>query len=139
VVDDKHMPAVCAQHLVALATLRGTVGFAESHDAALMQDPTVLALRRKVRLVADEALTAARPERQSILTAMLTSGEVRRHHAKVVRGTPDDPMTAGEVASKAADILAPILADRGRTLIDLCLDQDFTIKALTEACVLPGR
>ena len=92
VIDDRDMPAVCCQHLVALALLDGWVTFAGSHDRARMQDPAILALREKITLVPDEALTVARPERQAIVTAEMTNGETRRHHAKVVRGTPDDPM-----------------------------------------------
>lgn len=136
VVDDKHMPAVCAQHLVALATLRGPVSFAASHDAALMRDPEVLALRRKVRLTSDDSLTHARPERQSIVRVRMANGEERSHHAKVVRGTPDDPMPANEVAAKAQDILGPILPDGGDRLITMCLQQDFSMAELVAACAI---
>ena len=68
VVDDRHMPAICAQHLVAVALLDGRVTFASSHDHARMQDPAIRALRQKIRLVSNEALTEARPERQAIVT-----------------------------------------------------------------------
>ncbi len=134
VVNDRKMPAVCAQHLVALATLRGTVGFAASHDESLMHDPEVLALREKIRLVADDDLVAARPERQSIVIARMTDGQQRSHHARVVRGTPDDPMTVEEVAAKAEDILQTIMADSGRPLIDLCLNRSFSVPELVAAC-----
>ena len=138
VVDDKAMPAVCAQHLVALATLRGPVSFADSHNVALMSDPDILDVRRRVRLVADDDLTHARPERQSIVAVRLSNGEERRHRAKVVRGTPDDPMTPGDVAAKAEDILAPVMPDRGHALIDLCLERDFSVSDLVAACRLDG-
>jgi 2-methylcitrate dehydratase PrpD len=136
VVDDKHMPAVCAQHLVALATLRGPVSFAASHDTSLMQDPEILALRQKIRLVSDEDLTHAKPERQSIVAVRTADGEERRHHAKVVRGTPDDPMSAEEVAAKARDILSPLLTDGGERLITMCLQEDFSVADLAAACVI---
>lgn len=136
VVDDKHMPAVCAQHLVALATLRGPVSFAASHDTALMQDPEILALRQKIRLVSDEALTHAKPERQSIVAVRMANGEERRHHAKVVRGTPDDQMCAEEVAAKARDILAPLLRDGGERLVTMCLEEDFSVADLSAACAI---
>jgi len=136
VVDDKHMPAVCAQHLVALATLRGPVSFAASHDTALMQDPDILTLRQKIRLVSDEDLTHAEPERQSIVAVRMADGEERRYHAKVVRGTPDDPMSAKEVAAKARDILAPLLKDGGERLISMCMEEDFSVADLAAACVI---
>lgn len=139
VVDDRHMPAICCQHLVALALLDGRVSFQSSHDDARMGDETVRALRRKIRLVADEELTHARPERQSIVTVRMTGGEARRHHTKVVRGTPDDPMSPTDVAAKAADILAPILDDRGRKLISICLDRQFEARELAQACLVAGH
>lgn len=134
IVDDKHMPAVCAQHLVALTLVKGRPSFALSHDVALMRDPEILAMREKVRLIADDELAEARPERQSIVTVRFANGESRRHHAKVVRGTPDDPMTPQEVAAKAEDILGPIQTDRGAALARLCLEENFTIGELVAAC-----
>jgi hypothetical protein len=43
------------------------------------------------------------------MTAHTLDGRVLRHHAKAVRGTPDDPMTRTEVMDKAVDLMAPIL------------------------------
>ncbi|GGE45532.1 MmgE/PrpD family protein [Actibacterium pelagium] len=136
IVDNRHMPAVCAQHLVALSTLRGRVGFAASHDAALMSDPEILALRQKIRLVADDALTHARPERQSIVEIRMADGKTLRHHARVVRGTPDDPMSPDEVCEKAGDILGGILPDGGTRLISLCLEENFQPGDLVDACLI---
>ncbi len=134
VIDDARMPAVCAQHLVALAVSRGPVGFADSHDHGLMLDATILALRRKVNLVPDDALAETEPERQSIVEVRMLDGSERSHHAKVVRGTPDSPMEPGEVAEKARDILAPILPDGGAALIEHCLGRGISPSGLAVAC-----
>ena len=139
VVDDRHMPAVCCQHLVAVALLDGRVGFAASHDEARMRDPEVLALRGKIGLVPDDALTEARPERQAIVSVEMRGGELRRHHAKVVRGTPDDPMTPAEVGAKARDILVPLMGGRSERLIALCLEEAFELPELMAACRLEAR
>jgi len=136
VVDDRHMPAICCQHLVAMALLDGKVTFRSSHDEARMSDTQVLSLRRKIRLLADDALTHARPERQAIVSVKLTSGQTRRHHTKVVRGTPDDPMTPEDVAAKASGILAPLQPDRGEQLIATCLSQDFDTRDLAARCLV---
>lgn len=136
VVDDRHMPAICAQHLVAVALLDGRVTFASSHDDARMRDTAIQLLRKKIELLSNDALTEARPERQAIVTVEMQNGEKRRHHTKVVRGTPDDPMPPAEVAAKATDILAPLLPDQGSRLISLCLEQDFEISDLVAACRL---
>lgn len=139
VVDDRHMPAICCQHLVALALLDGKVTFRSSHDDARMSDADVRALRRKIRLIADDALTHARPERQAIVSVRMSDGEMRRHHTKVVRGTPDDPMTPDDVAAKASDILGPLQADRGEQLIATCLNQDFSVRELAARCLVADQ
>ena len=42
-----------------------------------------------------------------------------RHHAKAVRGTPDNPMTTQEIEDKARDLVAPIIgAERAGKLAD---------------------
>ncbi|MCR9085419.1 MAG: MmgE/PrpD family protein [Rhodobacteraceae bacterium] len=134
VIDDRPMPAVCCQHLVALALTDGRVSFAGSHDSGRMEDPQIRALRRKVRLIPDEALSRARPERQAVVTVEMADGTRRQHHTRVVRGTPDDPMTSDDVATKARDILRPIMGPRADLLIALCLDGDFTPANLAAAC-----
>lgn len=138
VIDDRDMPAVCCQHLVALALRDGRVSFASSHDAAQMRDPVILTYRSKITLTPDDALAEAKPERQAIVTARMANGAERRHHARIVRGTADDPMTPTEVAAKAQDIVGARLPDQGRALIELCLERDFTVDALIGACRLRG-
>ena len=66
-------------------------------------------MKAKIDLQANASLTTALPPRQVIMTAHTRDGRVLRHHAKAVRGTPDDPMTRAEVMEKAEDLMAPIL------------------------------
>jgi 2-methylcitrate dehydratase PrpD len=136
VIDDRHMPAVCCQHLVAIAILDGRVSFSSSHDEARMKDASVQAVREKITLVSNKELTQARPERQSIVTVEMTNGTKKSHHAKVVRGTPDDPMPPEEVTTKARDILKPYLAGQTNNLIDVCLNRNFSISELVSVCRL---
>ena len=117
IVDDRTMPSVCAQHLVAIAVLDRTVSFDGAHDVARMADPAVVALRRRIRLVPSAELTAAKPARQSIVEIATTAGAVLRRHAVAVRGTPDNPMTAAEVEAKALDLVAPIIGDERATAL----------------------
>ena len=91
-VDDRDVPNLCAQHLLAVLLLDGALGFAAAHDRARMRDPAVLALRARIRLVPDAALTRALPPRQAIVEITTRDGRQLQEHARAVRGTPDNPM-----------------------------------------------
>jgi 2-methylcitrate dehydratase PrpD len=118
-VDNREMPDICLQHLVAVMLIDGTVSFASSHDLARMRDPKVLALRRHVTLAGDDALTRVMPSRQGIVSITLKNGTRLTHHTKAVRGTAQNPMTRAEVDTKCFDLLAPILGKRrARRLCD---------------------
>lgn len=118
VVNNRDMPDICLQHLVALVLLDGTVTFASSHDTARMKDRQVLAMRRRIELEPSPALTAA-GGRQAIVTLHLADGRTLRHHTEVVKGTWQNPMSRAEVEAKCVDLLQPILGPRRtRALID---------------------
>ena len=118
VVDNRDMPDICLQHLVALVLLDGAVNFATSHDTARMNDRQVLALRKRIELKPSPALTAA-GGRQAIVTLHLAGGATLRHHTEVVKGTWQNPMSRAEVEAKCIDLVQPILGKRRtRSLID---------------------
>jgi 2-methylcitrate dehydratase PrpD len=108
IVDNREIADICVQHLTALALLDGTVGFAAAHDKERMNDPAVRAVRSRIALIPSPELTAAIPARQAIVEIELSDGRTVRHHAKAVRGTPDNPMTTAEIEDKAIDLVAPI-------------------------------
>ena len=114
-VNNRNMPNINVQHLVALTLIDGGLNFESSHQHERMSDPAVLAVKAKIDLQANAALTTALPPRQVIMTAHTLDGRVLRHHAKAVRGTPDDPMTRAEVMEKAEDLMAPILGQARAT------------------------
>ncbi|HEY7239504.1 MAG TPA: MmgE/PrpD family protein [Burkholderiales bacterium] len=118
-VDNRDMPDICMQHMCAVMLLDGTVGFKSSHDEKRMRDPRVLAVRQKVQLSGDDAMSAAMPSRQGIVELELADGRRLRHHTRAVRGTPDNPMTRAEVDAKSYDLMAPVIGRiRARKLCD---------------------
>jgi 2-methylcitrate dehydratase PrpD len=118
-VDDRDVPSLCAQHLLAVLLLDGALGFGAAHDRERMRDPAVLALRARIRLLPDSALTLALPPRQAIVESTTRDGRQLREHARAVRGTPENPMDRPEVEAKALDLLAPVLgAERARALAE---------------------
>ncbi len=118
-VDDRTMPDICMQHLCAVMLLDGTVNFKSSHDAKRLRDRAVLALRSRIELLGDDALSKAMPSRQGIVELKLRDGRELRHHTKAVHGTAENPMTRAEVEAKSCDLLAPVIGKaRARELCD---------------------
>ena len=139
IVDEGGAPNVNIRHLVALYLVDRTLGFASTHDEGRLDDPAVAALRAKARVVPSPELTVARPRRQAIVEITCTDGRILRHHARVVRGTPDDPMSRDEVLDKARDLIAPVLgADRCAQVLDLLCRIETVADAGELAALLRG-
>src|SRR5579883_1727183 len=118
IVDNKTIPDICLQHLVALMIVDGGVGFDSVHDFARMSDPKVLAVRRLVEAVPNQELVTAVPARQAIVAVETLDGRKLSHRTYEVRGTPGNPMNQSEVDAKALDLMAPILGEpRAKELI----------------------
>jgi 2-methylcitrate dehydratase PrpD len=111
IVDDRDMPDVCLQHLLAIMLLDGTVGFEAAHDRSRMANPTIRELRKRIFAIGNKELTESLPPRQAIVEITTTDGRKLRHHTRAVLGTPANPMNAEQVAAKALDLMAPILGD----------------------------
>ena len=129
IVDNREMPDICLQHLIAVMLLDGGLTFDSCHHEERMTDAQVLALRDKVTLVPEAFLTEARPERQAILEATLRDGRTLEHRTFAVRGTPENPMETREVEEKARGLMTPILgSERTGALINAVAE----IEALTD-------
>jgi 2-methylcitrate dehydratase PrpD len=109
IVNNRDMPDVCLQHLLALTLVDGGLTFASSHDHARMTDPAVLELRARIEAIPDAELTRARPARQAIIEIDCTDGRTLKHRTRAVLGTPDNPMSENQVEEKARDLMAPVL------------------------------
>jgi 2-methylcitrate dehydratase PrpD len=135
VVDNREMPDICLQHMVAVMLLDKTASFQAAHDKARMGDPTVLRTRAKVQLIPSEELERLEPARQAIVEITLDDGTVLSDRVTAVRGTADSPMTRDEVIEKCRDLVAPVLGGkRGAALIDAIM----TIETLKDIRQLRG-
>jgi 2-methylcitrate dehydratase PrpD len=108
-VNNREMPDICLQHMVAVMLLDKTVTFLSAHDKARMQDPAVLNQRAKVQLVPDEELSRFLPTRAAKVEVTLSDGMRLSEEVDAVRGTSENPMTRDEVVAKARDLITPIL------------------------------
>jgi 2-methylcitrate dehydratase PrpD len=118
-VDNRDMPDICLQHMCAVMLIDGKVTFASSHDERRMGDRNVLALRSRIELRGDDALSGAMPSRQGIVEIHLRGGRGLRRHTRAVRGTAENPMMRSEVDEKSYDLMAPVIGKaRARKLCD---------------------
>ncbi len=132
-VNNRDMPDICMQHLVAVMLLDKTVSFRAAHDKARMQDPAILRERAKVQLVPDAELEKLIPVRVAIVDLTLNDGTEFTERVEHVRGTPENPMTREEVIAKARELMSPVLGPATcSSLIDqvLALDQVKNIREL---------
>jgi 2-methylcitrate dehydratase PrpD len=109
VVDNREMPDICLQHMVAVMIIDKTASFHAAHDKPRMKDPAVLAVRAKVQLVPSEELEKLEPSRQAIVEITLNDGTVLSERVTDVRGTVENPMTREEVIQKCRDLVEPVL------------------------------
>jgi 2-methylcitrate dehydratase PrpD len=109
IVNDRAMPNICVQHLLALMLVDGHLSFASCHDYTRMGDPAVLSLRRRIQALPSRELSIAVPSRQAVLEIFTLDGRTLLHRARAVRGTPENPMSIEEVKEKARGLLLPLL------------------------------
>ena len=129
VVDNRDIPDICLQHMVAVMLIDKTVSFHAAHDKPRMQDPAVLQQRAKVNLVRDDELAKLLPVREAVVEIELQDGAKLSERVSAVRGTPRNPMTRDEVIAKARDLTAPVL---GRDTSTRLIETVFDIEKVTE-------
>jgi 2-methylcitrate dehydratase PrpD len=133
VVDNREMPDICLQHMIAVMLIDGTVSFHAAHDKPRMQDAAALRQRAKVDLVRDEDLAKLLPVRVTVVEIELDDGSRHSERVAAVRGTPRNPMSRAEVIEKARDLIAPVLgSDTSERLIETI----FAIESVTDIRVL---
>ena len=122
VVDNRDIPDICLQHMVAVMLIDKTASFHAAHDKARMQDAEVLRQRAKVTYTPDTSLNKLLPVRVAIVEITLADGTHLSEQVEAVRGTVRNPMPRVEVVDKARDLIAPVLgATTAQTLITTLL------------------
>jgi 2-methylcitrate dehydratase PrpD len=109
IVDDRAMPDVNCQHIVAVALVEGTVSFADSHSYERMADPKVRAAKARVQLVGDPALMDPAAPRSGRVEVTLRDGRTVGHFTRHAPGTKENPMDTEAVSAKARLLMEPVL------------------------------
>jgi 2-methylcitrate dehydratase PrpD len=132
IVDNREIPDICLQHMIAVMLIDKTASFKSAHDTARMKDSEILRQRAKVQLVGDEALEKLMPRRVGIVEVTLNDGMRFTERVDNVRGTLENPMPREEVVAKARDLIAPVLgAATSQKLIDKVFDIE-NVKSVLE-------
>ncbi len=129
IVDNRSIPDICLQHLVAVMFVQRTLTFHSAHDVALMKDPSILRARQKVTVIGDEELEKRLPARVAIVEIQLNDGTALRQEVDAVRGTAENPMSREEVLAKASDLIEPVL---GAAQSGQLIEQVFQLERVTD-------
>jgi 2-methylcitrate dehydratase PrpD len=109
IVNNRDMPDISVQHLLAVMLLDGGVTFASAHDFKRMRDPRVQKLRERIKAVGDPGLTDAQRRWRCVMEIRLKDGRRLTHQTLAAKGSFENPLTRAEEEEKARDLLAPVL------------------------------
>ena len=128
-VNNRHMPDVNVQYILAVTLLDGRLSFEAAHDYQRMQRPDVQAMKARVHLEVDLEMDRVGPRYQAVVEVSTTSGQQLREHIVNVRGRPENPMSPAEVEEKARALMAPVL---GNDRVDRLFDAIRTIEGVAD-------
>jgi len=111
-VNNRHMPDVNIQYILAAIIVEGQLTFDAAHDYQRFQNPRVLALKEKVQLIGDEEMERSGKRFQGLVEITLKNGKTLREHVINCRGRPENPMDPEEIERKAAWLMEPVLGKK---------------------------
>jgi len=109
VVNNRSMPDVNCQHIIAVALVKGQVSFEDSHSYEQMKDPKMRALKERVQLVADPTLMDPDAPRSGRVEITLNDGRTVTHFTRHAPGTKENPLDTESVSAKARILMEPVL------------------------------
>ena len=109
IVNNRSMPDVNCQHMIALALVDGALTFESTHSHQRMSDPAVLAVKELVNLVADPDLMDPEAPRSAKVEVVLKDGRILKHFTPHAFGTKQNPMETESVNGKVRVLLQPVL------------------------------
>jgi 2-methylcitrate dehydratase PrpD len=92
------------------------------NDAALL-DPVIAALRHRVHIAEDPAMTALLPNlRPARVTVTLTDGRQRTRRVESHRGDFNQPFAEAEIRAKFHDLAGEVLTQDGIQAVEAAVD-----------------
>ena len=112
IVDDRAMPDVNIQYVLAVALIDGTLSFDASHSYERMRDPQVQTVKQRIELVADRTLMDPAAPRSGRIDVMLGDGRMVSHFTRHAPGTKENPLDTAGVTAKARELMSPVIGLR---------------------------
>jgi 2-methylcitrate dehydratase PrpD len=110
-------------HAAAAMVVRDSAGFASLDDSAL-QDPAIAALRRRVHVTEDLAMTAVAPRlRPARVTLTLTDGRHSTRSRESHRGDFQQPFAESEICGKFRELAGVVLRPEGVSSVENAVDR----------------
>jgi 2-methylcitrate dehydratase PrpD len=121
-------------HAAATMVVRGGAGYGELDDSAL-DDPAIAALRHRVHITEDPAMSAVAPRlRPARVTLALSDGRQTTHACESHKGDFQQPFAESEIRGKFHDLAGVVLTGDGVSRVEHAIDhcEDWqTLDALT--------
>ena len=118
IVNNREMPDISLQHLLAVMLIDRDVTFQSAHAMARMTDPAVLKLRECIEAVGDPDLTDPERRWRCVMQVQLRDGRTLSHQTMAAKGSYENPLTRDEEDAKARDLVLPVLGkSRGEELL----------------------
>jgi len=126
-------------HAAAALIINGDTGFNSLDDAAL-KSPAIAALRRRVHVVEDPALTAAAPRlKPARVTLTLTDGRTVTRSCESPRGDCLNPYTHAEISAKFRELAGPTLTPAGCVAVEDAIEHCEQWQSTAELAALLRR
>jgi 2-methylcitrate dehydratase PrpD len=110
-------------HAAATMAVRGGVGFAELDDGALA-DPVIAALRRRVHIEENPAMSALAPRlRPARVTVTLADGRSATHARDSHRGDFQEPFSEAEIRAKFRELAGTVLTAAGAAALEAAIER----------------
>ena len=109
-------------HAAAVMVVKGSAGFSALDDTAL-HDPAIAALRHRVQVAEDPAMSAVAPRlRPARVTVTLTDGRQATHACDYLRGDFQRPFAESEIRDKFHELAGVVLTPEGVSRVECAVD-----------------
>jgi 2-methylcitrate dehydratase PrpD len=126
-------------HAAAAMVVRGGAGYAALDDTAL-NDPVITALRHRVHMAEDPAMSAVAPrQRPARVTLTLTDGRQSTRTRESHRGDFQEPFAESEIRDKYRELAGEVLTEEGVRAAEDAIDRAEEWRSVAELAELLRR